>query len=78
VHPPKRGRFGARPLVHLGFNKSWTRNSLNVRVVNRVMEIIRSPDVDSDKVIVYITGACFPQMLIGFCDLRISQHLVCD
>ena len=56
VHPPKRGHYGRRPLVHLGFNKSWTRNDLNLRVVDRVLEILGRPDVDAANVRVLVTG----------------------
>ncbi|CAL5228580.1 g11739 [Coccomyxa viridis] len=41
VHPPKRGRYGRRPLVHSGFNRSWTKNNLNGRVIDRVLQIVR-------------------------------------
>ena len=40
VHPPRRGRYGWRPLVHSGFNNSWTKNGLNCRVIDRVLQII--------------------------------------
>ncbi|EIE21257.1 alpha/beta-hydrolase [Coccomyxa subellipsoidea C-169] len=57
AHPPARGFvFRHRPRVHLGFWKSWTANGLNKRVCQRIMSILRSPDVDSERVKVYITG----------------------
>ena len=40
VHPPRRGRYGWRPLVHSGFNNSWTKNGLNCRIIDRVLQII--------------------------------------
>ena len=40
VHPPRRGSYGWRPLVHSGFNNSWTKNGLNCRVIDRVLQII--------------------------------------
>ncbi|KAK9902044.1 hypothetical protein WJX75_002353 [Coccomyxa subellipsoidea] len=56
-HPPVRGSWWRhRPRVHLGFWKSWTANGLNRRVCARIMAILRSPDVDSESVKVYVTG----------------------
>ncbi|CAL8466198.1 g5734 [Coccomyxa elongata] len=56
VHPPKRGGWGRRPLVHRGFLKSWTANGLDARVVSRIKEIIQSPDFYCTHAFVCITG----------------------
>ena len=42
LHPPKRGRWGRRPLVHTGFLKSWTRNGLNASALDRLFQILRT------------------------------------
>lgn len=43
VHPPKRGSWwlGTQPCVHKGFLRSYTANSLNKRLINRVVEVVR-------------------------------------
>ena len=41
VHPPKRGSYGRRPLVHSGFNRSWIKNNLNGRIIDRVLQIVK-------------------------------------
>ncbi|CAL8466201.1 g5737 [Coccomyxa elongata] len=56
VHPPPRGRWGRRPLVHVGFLRSWLRNGLDMRVKSRVMEIIQSPDFHPTFAHVVVTG----------------------
>ena len=61
VHPPRRGRYGWRPLVHSGFNNSWTKNGLNCRVVDRVLQIIAEsqasihPSQQPEKPVVVLT-----------------------
>ena len=61
VHPPRRGRYGWRPLVHSGFNKAWTKNGLNCRVIDRVLQIIAEsqasihPPRQSEKPFVVLT-----------------------
>ncbi len=60
VHPPKRGRWGQRPLCHMGFLKSWMRNDLNLRVTERVVSLL-SRDCkrrDGAPVRIIITGVC--------------------
>ena len=73
MHPPKRGRYGRRPLVHSGFNKSWTTNGFNRRVVERVLQIIRDAHAgktadDPYRVIItgvpYIVGQRVPRRLM--------------
>ncbi|BDA51088.1 probable lipase at N-terminal half [Coccomyxa sp. Obi] len=56
VHPPPRGRWGRRPMVHVGFLRSWMRNRLDIRVKSRVMEIIQSPEFNSTFAHVILTG----------------------
>ena len=77
THLPKRGRFGARPLVHSGFNKSWTSKAFSRRVVDRVLQIIR--DAPSTKTPdtpyrVIITGAAYV-LSIFVSKLRASTHM---
>ena len=38
LHPPIRGGFMSRPMVHRGFLQTWTSNGLN----HRVMELLRT------------------------------------
>ncbi|BDA51092.1 probable phospholipase A1-Igamma1, chloroplastic at C-terminar half [Coccomyxa sp. Obi] len=56
VHPPKRGRWGCRPLVHVGFLKSWTANGLDIRVISRIKEIIQAPEFNPTMAYVGVTG----------------------
>ena len=57
VHPPRRGRYGWRPLVHSGFNKAWTKNGLNRRIIDRVLQIIAESQasIKSEKPFVVLT-----------------------
>ena len=40
--PPTRAHklMGTRPLVHVGFMKSWLAGGFNLKVLNRVMQLI--------------------------------------
>ena len=57
-HPPARGLncIFSRPLVHVGFLKSWLAGGFNKKVVSRVMEIAKSCNSGQDKLQVYVTG----------------------
>ena len=57
LHPPKRGAFWRRPRVHIGFFKSWTRNNLNLRVKERILQIFKDSSVAKHDFKLYITGA---------------------
>ncbi|KAL3143143.1 hypothetical protein ABBQ38_003412 [Trebouxia sp. C0009 RCD-2024] len=43
AHPPVRGKswLGTRPLVHVGFLKSWLAGGLKLKVVNQVLEAVQ-------------------------------------
>ncbi|KAL0023014.1 hypothetical protein WJX79_008349 [Trebouxia sp. C0005] len=43
AHPPIRGQtwLGTRPLVHVGFLKSWLAGGFKAKVVNRVLEAVQ-------------------------------------
>ena len=53
-----------RPLVHVGFLKSWTRGGLDIRVVSRIKEIIQGPDFDTTSASICITGDPSPWSLL--------------
>ncbi|GMH46032.1 hypothetical protein BSKO_13996 [Bryopsis sp. KO-2023] len=57
-HPPARGRFllCTQPLIHEGFLESWTAGGLNVAVLNKVVQIVVSPDFDRENAQVLLTG----------------------
>ena len=65
VHPPKRGRWGRRPLAHMGFLKSWTCNDLNVSVTARVIRLLNGECVGTGgaPVRIIITGGMRGQWL---------------
>lgn len=58
AHPPVRGLncIFSRPLVHVGFLKSWLAGGFNDKVVRRVVEIVKSCKAGQDKLRIYITG----------------------
>ena len=76
LHPPKRGAFWRRPRVHIGFHKSWTRNGLNLRVKQRIVEIFKSSHVAKQDFKLYITGA-LGVLLATLCVLLSSQLPIC-
>lgn len=43
AHPPVRGKtwLGTRPMVHVGFLKSWLAGGLKLKVVNQVLEAVQ-------------------------------------
>ena len=58
AHPPVRGHSfcGTRPMVHVGFMKSWLAGGFNEKVITRVMELVQSQKADAKLLTVYITG----------------------
>ncbi|KAL0038251.1 hypothetical protein WJX79_010181 [Trebouxia sp. C0005] len=58
AHPPARGHnwLFSRPLVHLGFLRSWLAGAFNDKVVNRTMEVVNSRKPASGKLQILITG----------------------
>ena len=59
-HPPARGNLwlGTKPLVHVGFLKSWVAGGLNQRVVGRVSELVRAASAAGTACRIYVTGVC--------------------
>ena len=61
AHPPVRGNpwLGRRPLVHVGFLKSWLAGGLNLKVITAVLNAVQqqrdSPDCPA-KITVFVTG----------------------
>ena len=56
IHPPKRRRGLRHPKVHIGFYKSWVANELDIKVKERVLEIIKDHKGTTK---LYVTGgAC--------------------
>ena len=60
-HPPARGNLwlGTKPLVHVGFLKSWVAGGLNQRVVGRVSELVRAASAAGTTFRIYVTGGCW-------------------
>ena len=61
AHPPVRGRtlLGTRPLVHVGFLKSWLAGGLKVKVINHVLAAVCQCNQQSKSgqpVTVFVTG----------------------
>ena len=62
AHPPVRGQtwLGTRPLVHVGFLKSWLAGGLKVKIVNKVLEAVQQCKQQQSKsdqpVTVLVTG----------------------
>jgi len=48
--------MGTRPLVHVGFMKSWLAGGFNLKVIKRVMQLISARQDASAEVKVYVTG----------------------
>ena len=58
--------MGSRPLVHVGFLKSWLAGGLNQKVVNCVIQAVeqcRSQADPAEKVQVYVTGDSAQRLL---------------
>ena len=48
--------MGTRPLVHVGFMKSWLVGGFNTKVTNRIKELVASRPPAADRLKIYITG----------------------
>ncbi len=59
AHPPLRGRTWccSRPLVHVGFMKSWLAGNFNQKVIHRVMDLVHTCQAGPNKLKIYVTGA---------------------
>ena len=58
THPPARGHSfcGTRPMVHVGFMKSWLAGGFNHKVINRIMQLVTTRKPGSEKLKILITG----------------------
>ncbi|KAL0026556.1 hypothetical protein WJX77_006522 [Trebouxia sp. C0004] len=58
AHPPLRGRTWccSRPLVHVGFMKSWLAGNFNQKIVHRVMDLVHTCQPGTNKLKIYVTG----------------------
>lgn len=61
AHPPARGSrlLFTRPLVHVGFLKSWLAGGFNLKVISAVLQAVqhcRSLQSPADKITVFVTG----------------------
>lgn len=61
AHPPMRGTnwLGTRPLVHVGFLKSWLAGGLKYKVVSHILEAVQQCKQESESdqpVKIFVTG----------------------
>ncbi|KAK9813862.1 hypothetical protein WJX73_002319 [Symbiochloris irregularis] len=56
LHLPKRGNCFARPKVHKGFQKCWRRNNFHETVKARIVEMLKSGELEEGHVKFYVTG----------------------
>ncbi|DBA92558.1 TPA: hypothetical protein ACH3X1_002782 [Trebouxia sp. C0004] len=58
AHPPVRGHnwLFSRPLVHVGFLRSWLAGAFSDKVVNRTMEVVNTRKPASGKLQILIAG----------------------
>lgn len=56
LHLPKRGNFLQRPKVHAGFQKCWKRNRFDAAVKARIVEMLKSGELERGKLRFYVTG----------------------
>lgn len=56
LHLPKRGNVLQRPKVHTGFQKCWKRNSFDETVKARIIEMLKSGELERGNVQFYVTG----------------------
>ncbi len=71
AHPPVRGHHWmfTRPLVHVGFLKSWLAGGLNDKVVGRIMQLVhaRPAGPHARPLKIYVTGTPTPAKLHDPC-----------
>jgi hypothetical protein len=86
-HMPKRGRrwLGRRPLVHKGFWRSWSAQSVGDRVVMFLAQLLADSKLAPADWHVYITGAPIPTQipssditLDAVCMQCIAWHYSCS
>jgi len=58
THPPARGHTFCctRPMVHVGFMKSWLAGGFNFKVLNRIMQVVNSRKAGAEKLKILVTG----------------------
>ena len=58
AHPPARGHTlcGTRPLVHVGFMRSWLAGGFNEKVINHIMELVNKRRAGAGTLKIYVTG----------------------
>ena len=78
AHPPERGNYllGTKPLVHVGFLKSWLAGGLDVKVVSHVAKVVqqcKEQSQSSQPVTVYVTGMHAPlKTVVWNCSCLVS------
>ena len=43
-------------MVHVGFMKSWLAGGFNLKVINRIMQLVNSRKAGADKLKILVTG----------------------
>ena len=58
AHPPARGHVlcGTRPLVHVGFMRSWLAGGFNEKVIKHIMQLANRPRLVAGRLKIYVTG----------------------
>ena len=58
AHPPARGHVlcGTRPLVHVGFMRSWLAGGFNEKVIKHIMQLVNRPRLVAGRLKIYVTG----------------------
>ena len=68
----RRNWFARRPAVHHGFQRSWTANGLNRRIVDRVGEIAEAAATQGNQLQLFTTGAEFRYCAVSGRQLSVS------
>ncbi|KAA6429424.1 MAG: hypothetical protein FRX49_00818 [Trebouxia sp. A1-2] len=81
AHPPMRGTnwLGTRPLVHVGFLKSWLAGGLKHKVVSHILEAVRQCKQESrsdQPVKIFVTGHSLGGALATLAAFDIRRHLM--
>ncbi|DBB14802.1 TPA: hypothetical protein ACH3X3_004411 [Trebouxia sp. C0006] len=80
AHPPVRGHHWmfTRPLVHVGFLKSWLAGGLNDKVVGRIMQLVhaRPARPHAKPLKIYVTGHSLGGALATLAAFDIKQALL--
>ncbi|KAL3155310.1 hypothetical protein ABBQ38_010874 [Trebouxia sp. C0009 RCD-2024] len=83
AHPPVRGKtwLGTRPLVHVGFLKTWLADGLKLKVVNQVLEAVQQCKQRSGSdqpITVLITGHSLGGALATLAAYDIRKQLLAN